>query len=263
MFTAGGTGTSNTVTFTSAGNQVREGTYAVDITQAAAQANDIGLTGAWPIGAPPTIKVKIGTTEVSYVVKPTDAQSDVVAGLNAAIATGGLALQAGISGTGIQLTSTAYGHAAAFDVAWDGSTYTTHAGTDVAGTIGGIAATGSGRQLIVSFDDKTLGGLALDISATTIGSLGTFTYQPGAAQRVAAAMLDASDPVTGYITSAENTQKAKSDFVDKQVESMERRVLIYQTRLKLQFSTLETTLSTLKAQSQFLSGQIASLGIIS
>ena len=166
-------------------------------------------------------------------------------------------------GAGIQLSSTAYGHAATFDVAWDGATDTTHAGPTSRAPSAGSRPLGPVRQLIVSFDDRTLGGLALDIASSTIGSLGTFTYQPGAAQRVSSAMLDASDPVTGYITSSENTQKAKSAFVDKQVASMEQRVLVYQTRLKLQFATLETTLSTLKAQGQFLAGQIAGLGTTS
>lgn len=263
LFVQGGTATDAAVSFVSAGDRARAGTYAVVVTTPAAQASDVGLEGAWPIGSPPTVRVRVGTDEVSYVVQAGDLQADVVDGLNAAFAAGGLALEANVSGTGVEIRTTAYGSSAKFDVAWDGSTWESYAGVDVAGTIGGVAATGSGRQLAVAFDDETLGGLTLSIAATVAGAYGDFTYQPGLAQRLSTTLLDATDAVTGYLTSSEKSLQSRVDFVEAQVESMERRLATYEARLKRQFAMLEATLGTLQQQSAWLAGQVASLAGLS
>ncbi len=55
VFAQGGTATDSSVTFVSAGERARAGTYAVAITTAAEQASNVGLEGSWPIGSPPTV----------------------------------------------------------------------------------------------------------------------------------------------------------------------------------------------------------------
>jgi flagellar hook-associated protein 2 len=259
-FTQGGTGTDPNVTFVSAADRARAGSYAVVVTEVASQASAVGLQGSWPMPSPPTVKVKIGNAEVSYVVKPGDSQIDVVNGLNAAFASGKLSLQASVSGTGVEIHSQAYGSSATFDVAWDGTNFTTHTGTDVQGTIGGKTATGSGQQLSIPFDDTLIPGLALNITATTPGALGTFSYQPGVAQRVVSALADATDLVSGYITGSEKSLKARVTFIDKQVESMEVRIALRERSLRRQFSDLESRLGALRSQSEWLAGQLAGLG---
>jgi flagellar hook-associated protein 2 len=258
-FTQGGTATDPNVTFVSAGDRTRAGTYDVVVTQLATQGTTTGLTGGWPLGAPQTVKVRVGTNEVSYDVQVTDTAADVVTELNNRFTQAGLQLEARESGGGVEVHSLQYGTAATFDVAWDGTTYSTFAGTNVQGTIDGKAAVGSGQQLSVPFDDDELGGLALKITATSTGALGTFTYNAGIAQRSATALLDATDALDGYITSAENSLKTNISFIDETVESMNQRLVQYQERLKAQFATLETTLSTLKSQSEWLGGQVAGL----
>jgi len=259
LFVQGGTATDSQVSFVSAGDRARAGTYAVSITTAAAQASDVGLEGSWPIGSAPTVRVRVGAKEASYEIGAGDLQADVVEGLNAAFATAGLALEAAVSGTGVRITTTAYGSSAKFDVAWDGSTWEPYAGVDVAGTIDGVAGTGLGQQLSIPFDDNKLGGLALKITATATGALGTFTYQPGVAQRVSTALVDATDGVTGYLTSSENALKSRVKFIETQVESMERRVAAFEARLRRQFAALESTLGVLQQQSNWLAGQVGSL----
>jgi flagellar hook-associated protein 2 len=99
----------------------------------------------------------------------------------------------------------------------------------------------------------------LKVDTTTTGSYGTFTYQPGVAQRVATMLGDATDIVTGYITSSENALKSRVKFIDSQVASMEQRLLKYEARLKRQFAMLESTLGMLRQQSDWLAGQVGSL----
>jgi flagellar hook-associated protein 2 len=259
LFAQGGSSSNGDIQFVSAGDRAVGGDYDVTVTTAAAQGSAIGLTGAWPPATLPSVKVRVGTTEVSYAVKDGDTQDDVVKGLNAAFASAGFSLQATNTGTGVQIATNEYGSAAGFDVDWDGSGYQTHAGTDIKGTINGAAATGTGQQLMVAFADNTLSGLALKITNGAVGDLGTFTYTPGLAQRVQTAITNASDPLTGYITSSENDFKARIQFVNDQVASMELHVNAYETALRAQYAELESTISTLKSQGSFLTSQITSM----
>ena len=71
----------------------------------------------------PTVKVRVGTTEVSYAVKAATRRPTSPTGLNAAFANAGLALQATDTGTGVQIATNDYGRTPSFDVAWDGSGY--------------------------------------------------------------------------------------------------------------------------------------------
>jgi flagellar hook-associated protein 2 len=259
LFAQGGSSDNNNVQFTSAGDRAVAGTYHVVVTQAATQATDVGLTGAWPPVSQPTVKVRVGTSEVSYAVKDTDARTDVVNGLNGAFASAGISLQATDTGTGVQVATSQYGHAAAFDVDWDGSGYITHAGQDVQGTINGVAATGSGQQLMAPFADRSISGLAITITGGGTGDFGNFTYRPGLAQRVQTAISNATDLISGYITSSENDYKSRIQFINDQVASMELHVTAYETLLRKQYATLESTISTLRSQSSFLTNQINAL----
>jgi flagellar hook-associated protein 2 len=258
-FTQGGTATDANVSFVSAGDRSRPGTYAIEVTALATQGANVGLEGSWPIGTPPTVKVRVGTKEVQYAVQATDTQADVVQELNTRLAQAGLQLEASISGTGIELRTTQYGSAAMFEVAWDGGAYVMHAGTNVEGTIGGKTAVGSGQQLSIPFDDREMGGLAVKVTGSTTGPLGTITYNAGIAQRTATTLLSATDVLEGYVTSAENGLKTNISYIEKSVASMNQRLIAYQARLKKQFAQLETTLSALKSQSEWLSGQVAGM----
>ena len=138
-------------------------------------------------------------------------------GLNDAFANAGFALEASDrAAPGSRCNSAAYGHTAQFSIAWDGTTFNSFAGTDVAGTIDGQAATGSGQQLLVPF--TTPGRRrprARTSPGTTLGDLGTFTYTPGIAQRASTAVNDATDAVSGYITLAQNSLNDSDQVVQQ------------------------------------------------
>jgi flagellar hook-associated protein 2 len=257
LFAQGGTSASGEITFVSAADGAVAGAYDVNITQVATHASSTGLSGAWPPVSLPTVNVRVGTQVVSYAVNGGDTRADVAAGLNAAFASANLALQATDTGSDVKITTVNYGHSSAFEVDWDGTGYVTNAGQDVQGTINGIAATGSGQQLMVPFTDKTIAGLALRITATSTGDLGDFSYQPGVAQRAATAINNASDLISGYLTSAENDFKARIKFVTAELAQMEQRLAQYETTLRRQFARLEGTISTLKSQGDWLSLQVA------
>jgi len=259
LFAQGGSSTNPNVQFVSAGDRAVGGTYHVNVTQAAAQGSDVGLTGAWPPASLPTVKVRVGSTQISYAVKNGDTQADVANGLNAAFASAGFSLQASDTGSGVQIATNQYGHTASFDVDWAGTGYVTHAGQDVQGTINGVPATGSGQQLMGQFSDTSISGLAINITSGGTGDFGDFTYSPGLAQRAQTAISNATDLISGYITSSENDFKSRIKFINDQVASMELHVTAYETMLRAQYAQLESTISTLKSQGSFLTNQINSL----
>jgi flagellar hook-associated protein 2 len=189
-------------------------------------------------------------------VKNGDTRADVAAGLNAAFASNNLALQASDTGSDLSIVSVNYGDTATFDTDWDdGNGFVTSTGQDVAGTINGITAQGSGQQLMVPFTDQTIGGLALKITATSIGDLGDFHYQPGVAQRTQTAVRSATDLISGFITSSENDLKARIKFINDEVAQMELRVTQYEKMLRQQWASLESTISSLKTQGDWLTAQ--------
>lgn len=259
LFVQQATATSSEVAFVSAGNRAAAGTYAVAITQAATQATNTGLAGAWPKGAPPTVQVKWGGVTASYALTGADTQATTVAALNALFAQKNFALTASISGAGVAITSNDYGSVASFDVDW-GSGFSTYTGVDVAGTIDGRAATGAGQLLTMAATDATIPGLSLRISATAPGALGTVTYDPGVAQRITTVSAQATDSVNGTITTASKGVQTVIDALNASADSMETALVAREATLRAQFTAMETAIAALQQQSSWLASQLNSLG---
>jgi len=259
LFTQGGSSANPNLTFISAADATQGGAYDVNVTQAATQASSNGLNGTWPTGTASTIAVGVGTNRITYQITPTATQADVVAGLNSAFANAGLALGATVSGTGIQINSVGYGHNSTFDIAWDGTTFSTVTGTDVAGTINGVTATGNGQQLMVPLSTPGSGGLALNIAGTATGDLGTFTYEPGIAQRVSTAITAATDPVTGSITTSQNDLNTQIQTFNQEISDMENQISQYQTNLQNEYTNMESVIAGLKATGSTLTSALAGL----
>jgi flagellar hook-associated protein 2 len=277
LFQEGGTATDSHVTYLAGSDNTRAGTYAVDITQAAAQASKTGtaLSGAGLVAAE-TIDVRVGGasgTTVSYAAQAGETLDSVADGLNAAFAQQSLALSTSVQSGQLVLRSSAYGSLASFEVRSSAlgaageqtglvaatGVWESHAGTDVAGTINGVTATGQGQALIAPPLDPTLGGLALTITATTPGALGTFTYIPGIAARLDTAASDAIDFGTGSITTAISGRQSQISQLDTQISNWDVRLAAREATMRAQFAAMETALGKLRDQSNWLAGQLASL----
>ncbi|HTD49480.1 MAG TPA: flagellar filament capping protein FliD, partial [Acidimicrobiia bacterium] len=185
--------------------------------------------------------------------------ADVVAGLNSAFAHAGLALGATVTSNGIGINSVGYGHHSTFDIAWDGTTFSTVTGSDVAGTINGVTATGNGQQLMVPLSTPASGGLALNIAGTGTGDLGTFTYGPGIAQRVSTAVNAATDPVAGSVTTSQTDLNTQIQTFNREISDMETQLSQYQTNLQNEFTNMESVIAGLKATGGALTSALAGL----
>lgn len=77
--------------------------------------------------------------------------------------------------------------------------------------------------------------------------------------RVAAVATAASDSVTGTVTTAISGRNSTIDRLQDSIDDWDLRLEMRRTTLSNQYTALETALSTLKSQGDWLSGQIASL----
>ena len=245
------------------------GDYDVVISQAAtkpsALSNDYGILW-WDASFQITVDANVVDVFIARWSNITQAVGAINTALTAAGVTNLAATHVQSGGDDmIQLDHTGYGSGASFTVTGDpfglAGTYT---GTDVAGTIGAEAATGSGRSLTASSGDPT--GLALVISATAAevsgagGSLGlgTVSYSEGLLGKLDAA-VDAAEGSGGSISRARDHWKAQIDIIDDRIEVFEDRIDRKEAQLIRQFAALETAMAQLVSQSDWLTSQLASL----
>ena len=273
LFQQGGFASSSTagISLASASDTTREGTWDVNVTQAARQASSSGaqLAGG-SLSADETIDLKVGDKTATYAARNGETLASVAAGLTGAAAEQGLGLIASVEDNRLVVRTIAYGSQAGFQLrssgtgsglasaagAWESPKA---AGLDVAGTINGVAATGAGQLLTAPSTDATLAGLSLRVTAAAPFSGQRFTYAPGLAQRLDTVVKDATDSVNGSITLAINGRKSSVSSLDTQIADWDTRLSLREASLKAQFSNLEVTLQKAKSQGQWLSGQLAAL----
>ncbi|HET7486355.1 MAG TPA: flagellar filament capping protein FliD [Acidimicrobiales bacterium] len=270
MFEAGATATDSRVTFltsTARTSVDAVSPYAVAVTAAATQASArLSIVGA--VDGSTTLSLTVGGQTFAVAVQPGDTAADLVNRINATSTQNGIGLTAQVDSGDVLVKTAAYGTAPTFTMSASNglSATATTAGTDVAGTINGVAATGKG-QVLTSTATGPANGLSLRISATAAEvagaggnlSLGTVTYRPGIAQRLDSAGYWANDSVSGSISSAITGRRSENASIDEQISDWDVRLALKEQALRLQFTNLETALGKLKNQSSWLSGQLAGL----
>ena len=186
--------------------------------------------------------------------------------MNAALAAAGIDASAAIVGSAgayqVQLASAAYGSAATFQVAASGpdqlgltSGGSTYTGTDVAGTINGLAAVGSGQFLSSFNSGDPSNGLVLQVSTpgiTSATALGTVTYAPGFGQGLAHIATSALLAPNGIIPVTIAGLQGTLAQVGSEISMQQQLVATQQAALTAEFTNMETTLSRLQSESSFL-----------
>jgi flagellar hook-associated protein 2 len=131
-------------------------------------------------------------------------------------------------------------------------------GLDVAGTIGGSLATGSGQTLTATGDAD---GLAIRVTGGVTGDRGSVTFSRGYAEQVDSFLSSvlASD---GTLASVTDSLNDSVDEIQDDREALARRLDLIEARLLRQFSALDSLISNLQSTSSFLTSQLAALPII-
>lgn len=132
-------------------------------------------------------------------------------------------------------------------------------GVDVAGTIGGSEAEGSGRYLTGSGLAQDLKIEVLDGDADPSGATrGTVSYNRGFAYQL--------DQVLSKILASNGTIASRTDGIDRTIARLEEQEEKFSSRLesiearyRSQFSALDSLVAGLKQTSSFLEQQLANL----
>ena len=131
-----------------------------------------------------------------------------------------------------------------------------YAGQNVAGTIGGEAATGLGQALTGNAGNTKTSGLSILSTGTSDNTdAGTVTLTVGTAELFSRVLFSITDSSEGYVASKQTSLQSRIDSYGTQIDNMEAQLDRKQEMLTNQFVQMETALSKLKNQSSWLSAQ--------
>ncbi len=130
-------------------------------------------------------------------------------------------------------------------------------GLNVAGTINGEAATGSGQFLTGNADNAKTSGLMIKFTGAGTGSFGTVGFTRGLGGILADFATSVTTATTGSIARATTSLQDQITHIGDDITAMNNRLAAQEARLTAQFNAMEAAMSTLKAQGDRLSAQLA------
>jgi flagellar hook-associated protein 2 len=239
----------------------KAGNYAVQVAVTAAREQWRMDPPGGDIGGQ-TVVVMQGSRIVTYTAGVGESVADAVAAMNSQMSSSNLGVTAAVVGASVFFTASAAGTGSAFEVTMNGATATrTVAGRDVAGSIDGYDATGSGAILSLSEAASDANGLAFDTSAITDadvsgggGYIGDVSYTPGLAQGLANLLDAVTDTRDGTLSRARANRQADVQDLQDSIDSWDRRLETRRAALTKQFTAMETAIAALKSQTSALSG---------
>jgi Flagellar capping protein len=275
LFAANGKSTDSLIAYSGATDKTAAGNYAVTIAQLATTGS---LTGSQPAGLTITAgvndQIDITVDGVAASVKlaagiyaSADAlAAEVQSKLNgtASLITAGSSVVVSQSGGILAISSARYGSASGVIATGGngasnllGASAITTTGADVAGTINGMAALGTG-QTLTSLAGTASEGLSLIIKGGLLGTRGMVDFSRGSADRL--------NKLTGDLLTTDGILASRVDgltesikTIDRRQEAFLRRMDTIEARYRAQFTALDTMLSSLNQTSQFLTQQLATL----
>jgi flagellar hook-associated protein 2 len=254
------------------------GTYPVVITQQPSKGALIGgAIAGFPLdttGKTYTFTVAIDGVSANAITLPTTVYASGAAlaadlqtriNLDAKLTAGKVSVSVAFNTTTnkLEFTSNAYGSssnvafsAASADMADLGIGVSVGtAGTDVAGTVGGVVAFGSGDILLPAIGSKAEG---LSMRITAGATSGNITFSRGFAGTFTN-LIDNFLKTNGMIKNHEKTINQQVDKVKVDQTALDKRSTAYRARLQAQFSAMESIVRSLKSTGTFLTGAFKAL----
>ncbi|NOZ11339.1 MAG: flagellar filament capping protein FliD [Gammaproteobacteria bacterium] len=279
LFAATGTPSDSLVNFVSSTSNTQAGTYLIEL-DSGGQATQGNYTGSGGISS-----LTLNSGNKTFALSVDGAQSGTITltegtyNTDGALATLAAEIQGSINADSgllaalasvtasydtvndqFLITSSSYGSTSVIAITATNATLglatgTATDGNDVAGTIGGSIATGSGRFLN---GHGNASGLQVEVTGSSDGSRGSIAFTRGYADRL-----------NGYISSLltdEGILNARTDGAQEGIDGIEEqrvdlaeRLKVLESRLRSQFTALDTLLVQLRSTSDFLTQQLAVL----
>jgi len=142
---------------------------------------------------------------------------------------------------------------------WTGGDQTVDNGKDVAGTINGEAATGTGQVLKGDEGQPNVAGLSLRYTGTATGDIGTVTLTYGVAELFDRALYAITDTYDGYLTLKQQSLEDLVTDYDRRISDMEERLAKRKEEMLNRYVKMELALQKVQNQSTWLTGQINAL----
>jgi flagellar hook-associated protein 2 len=272
LFGTGASATDGEVSYKTATANTTPGTYAVSITAAATRGSHTGtdLGGAFTYSASNGVSDTLSVTDsasgvtTAYVVKQGDDLDTIVSELNTAFGNAMMSLTAERSGNSLRIRASEYGSARSLTLAGTattrlGMTAGTYAGTNVQGTIGGNAATGSGQVLTASAGFPTEGLAITYLGAAAKPAAGTVRFSRGIAGEMSAITDRQSRAGDGSVTVQTEVLDRSMDLLNDRIDNIQSRLDLRRQALIKQFTRMEEALSRFQSQSSSLISQLGSL----
>ncbi len=271
LFASVGKPTDSLVAFKGAGDKTVPGNYAVNVTQLAAKGSATASAAAGLMidasnksmditldGKTATITLGEGTYATAEALA-TEVQSKING--NAIFSGNGSAVSVTSDAGKLSITSNRFGSGSSISFASGagadnlmGATPVSTTGLDVAGTIGGLAATGSGK--ILTGGPGNAEGLALQVEG--LGARGTVNYSQGYAfqfDKFTKNLLDTTGPLT---LRTEGINASIKQLTDNRLRMVDRLADV-EKRYRAQYTSLDATISKMNSTSAYLSQQLSAL----
>jgi flagellar hook-associated protein 2 len=135
-------------------------------------------------------------------------------------------------------------------------------GTDVAGTIGGVAGTGSG-QFLTAGSGSPLTGLKLEVTGGAAPSdRGTVNYSRGYGDQLTK-LLEQFTGSDGLITGQTNSLQSSIKSIGTSRDALNARLAATEKRYLAQFTALDVAIGQMTQTSNYLTQQLAQLSSVS
>ena len=275
LFSTIGSTSDSLVSYVSSTSNTPPGTNQVNITTLATQGT---LVGSAVVGANTAINAlnkdltvtingvsaSVSLLTGSYTPQQLAAQVQSAINGTSAFSSAGIAVNATIDGAGeLNITSTKFGSSSTIAVTGNGASTllgaspVATAGVDVAGTIGGVAATGSG-QFLTGASGSPASGLKLKITGQNIGNRGAVTFSQGYAFNLSN-MIDSFTGSNGMLPNRTSGIKSSLDDISTQRDALSTRLTALEARYRAQFTALDVMMSKMNSTSNFLAQQLDQL----
>lgn len=275
LFTTSGTSANSQLSYWTSSYKTLPGSYAVNITAAATTptVSGSGFSGTYADdGTPDTLQITdaISGATGSISLANGDTTDTIVTKLNSLFATSKMAVSASKNGNDLVITGTRYGSASSFTVAYtpggtDGTAQlgiaaNSFAGTDVAGTIGGELATGSGQVLTATpaIVGNAVDGLSISYTGTATGAVGDLNFTLG----VGGMLYNTSDVFArpdGTIFEQQQQLEKTINDLGTRADTLQQQIDRRRAALVAQFTKMEAAISRIQSQGSALSSFINSL----
>jgi flagellar hook-associated protein 2 len=278
VFGSYGVSNSTQLTYNSSTATTKAGNYAVQITQPATQAmvaapgtvsslNLSSTTNTFTVSVDGVMSGQIKLNQANY--SPNGAlvaeiQSEINGDATLKAAGKSVVVAYDATNNQITLTSNAYGSASSVSILNASSdlstaigfgTTSTSTGADVAGTIGGWHATGSGQTLTGTGNAL---GLQVSVSGTSTGTVGNISYNVGFASQLDATLTQILSKTGGIQAETAGYNSQLTDLQNQQTELNQKMSDLQQNYLA-EFNAMDATVASLQQTGTFLTQLLSAL----